>query len=195
MGNNRLAQYTGQVQNGYGMEEFTPIPKGTELLCFVESAAWETLMNTRVKPAQEDEFIKVRYRVTGGEWDNRVIFQKLYVLGKVENDADKNARSEEHAWLMLAALDQICLGGAMAKLPHDPEDEDLEKLAGKKVLVTTDINRYTNSYGETVAQNTVRLITPPTSASSRTSSRTPRGTEGGSDEDTGGRERRPRRAR
>lgn len=187
MATNRLAQYTNQVKDGYGMEEFEPIPKGSEIVCFVETAAWETMMNTRVKPAQEDEFIKIRYRVVGGEYDNRVLFQKLYVLGKVENDADKNARSEEHAWLMLAALDQICLGGSMAKLPHDPEDEDLAKLCGKKVLVTVDINRYTNSFKEVVAQNTVRLIAPLPA----TSSRSPRG---GADDAGEGAER-PRRER
>lgn len=195
MSNNRLAQYTGQVQNGYGMEEFEPIPKGTEVLCFIESVAWETMMNNRVKPAQNDEFIKVRYRITGGEWDNRVLFQKLHILGRVDQDDAKNARTEEHALLMLAALDQICLGGALAKLPHDPEDEDLAKMLGKRVVVTTDINRYDNQYGEKVAQNTVRMISPPASSSTRTSTRTPRSRDGGSDEDTGGRERRPRRAR
>lgn len=160
MTTNRLAQYTNQVQDGYGMEEFQPIPKGTEVVCFVETIAWETMMNTRVTPPQQDEFVKVKYRVKGGEFDNRVLFQKLYLLGKVDQDAEKNQRSEEHAWLMLAALDHICSGGQLAKLPHDPEDVDLAKLCNKKILVTVDINRYKDRFNETVAQNTVRLIAP-----------------------------------
>lgn len=184
----RLAQYQEQVQNGYGYEEFQPIPANTEVLCFVESAAWETLLNNRVKPAQNDEFIKVMYRVTGGEYDNRVIYQKLHILGKVDQDAAKNERTEENALLMLAALDQICLGGSMARLKHDPEDEDLIKLQGKKVLVTTGINRFTNQFGEPQATNSVRFLSP-----AKSQERTPRN-DGGTDE-APTRERRQRRAR
>lgn len=184
----RLAQFQDQVQNGFGYEEFQPIPNGVEVLCFVESAAWEKLLNTRVKPAAHDEFIKVKYRVVGGEYDNRVIFQKLHILGKVENTPEKNVTTEENALLMLAALDQICLGGAMSRLPHDPEDEDLIKLQGKKVLVTPGINRFKNQFNEDQATNFVRSLQPvPTQ-------QRPANTEAGAD---GGatRERRQRRAR
>ena len=184
----RLAQYQDQVKEGYGYEEFQPIPNGTEVLCFVESAAWEELMNTRVKPAQKDEFIKIMYRVTGGEFDNKVIYQKLHILGKVEQDAAKNEKTEENALLMLAALDQICLSGSMSRLAHDPEDEDLIKLQGKKVLVTVGINRFKNQFGEMQATNSVRFLQPP-KAQER-----PSRSEGGTDE-APARERRPRRAR
>lgn len=186
----RLAQYQQQVQEGFGYEDFQPIPNGTELVCVIESAAWETLLNNRVKPARNDEFIKVRYRVVGGDYDNRVIFQKLHILGKVDQNAEKNEKTEENALLMLAALDHICLSGAMAKLEHDPEDEDLAKLMAKKVLVTTGINRFKNDFGESQATNFVRFIAPVPSQ------RTARG----SDSDEGAterprRERRERRAR
>lgn len=182
----RLAQYQQQVQDGFGYEDFEPIPNGTEVTCIVETAAWETLLNNRVKPAQNDEFIKVRYRVVGGDYDNRVIFQKLHILGKVDQDAEKNEKTEENALLMLAALDHICLGGAMAKLPHDPEDEDLAKLQAKKVLVTAGINRFKNQFGEMQATNFVRFLAPvPSQRQARDTG----------DGEEGGRERRPRRER
>ena len=182
----RLAQYQAQVTEGYGYEEFQPIPNGTELVCFIESAAWETLLNRQCTPPVNDEFIKVRYRVAGGDYDNRVIFQKLHILGKAHQDEAKNATTEENALLMLAALDHICLAGALAKLPHDPEDEDLAKLEAKRVLVTVGVNRFTNQFGEPQATNFVRSIAPLPTRTARTA-----------DADDAGepRQRRQRRAR
>ena len=153
----RLSQYSQQAQDGYGYEELKPIPKGTELPCFVEECKWEEYNGQKGK----DEFIKLRLRsLPNTEYPNRVLFQKLYILGKVDQDAEKNETTVDNAYLFLAALDNICLGGALARLPNDPEDEDLAKLQNKQILVMVGVNSYNNQYNERVTVNNVRQLLP-----------------------------------
>lgn len=193
----RLAQYAEQARDGYGYEDFEPIPKGTEVVCFIEEAKWEKFLNTRVTPAEFDEFIKIRLKVVpGADYENRVMFHKLYILGKVDQTPERNDTTEENALMMLAAYDQICLGGALAKLPNDPEDEDLAKLVNKRVLVTVGINTYKNQFKETVRQNTPRFIAPVVREGDRPAGRSgdrPSRRGAADSGDTGGRAERPAR--
>lgn len=155
----RLAQYSQQAANGHGYEEKQPIPKGTEVVMFIEEAAWDRYINRNVTPPVDDEFIKLRLKtIDGDEYEGRTIFHKLQILGRADQNAEKNEKTVDNAYLFLAAYDNICLGGALARLKNDPEDTDLAKLVGKRVLVTVGINSYKNNFEETVRNNTVRMV-------------------------------------
>lgn len=188
----RLAQYQEQVKDGFGYEEFEAIPKGTEQVFVIEEAVWDTQLNNKAQPPQQDEYIKIRIKAFGGEYDGRVIFQNLNILGRADQDDAKAEKTIESALQFLAAYDYHALGGALAKLPHDPEDEDLRKLEGRKVNIIVGVRTYKNQFQETQRVNTVRQVIPMPTTERPTRTRT---ADAGASEsaDTGRRERRPRR--
>lgn len=188
----RLAQYQEQVKDGFGYEEFEAIPKGTELVFVIEEAVWADKLNQKAQPPQQDEYVKMRLKVFSGEYEGRVVFQDLFLLGRADQDDDKAAKTIDSAWQFLAAYDYHALGGALAKLPHDPEDEDLRKLEGRKVNIIVGVRTYQNKFQETQRVNTVRQVIPMPTTERPTRTRT---TDAGASEnaDTGRRERRPRR--
>lgn len=169
---NFMSQFQNAATDGHGYEDAQPIPANTEVICMIEEIVWKSFKNDRVTPPADDEFINVRYRVMGGDYDNRVIFQRLYVLGMVDKNESVNSDMIQNSGLMLAAMDHLLNGGKICQLSHDPEDADLLALTNKKIKVTVGIKSRKNQYGETVRDNTIRRLeaaTPATSSSSSSS--------------------------
>ena len=112
-------------QNGnfeMGGGDLAPIPPNTGLRAFIEEAAWDEYQGFRL--------IKLKWRVQGGEYDNRVIFQKLNV-----EDPAKAARAKS----MLAAIDQNA-GGKLLAAGVEPTNEALMlALCNKAMGIKVDV--------------------------------------------------------
>jgi hypothetical protein len=160
-----------------------PIPHNTPVVCVIEDIKWEGNSQQSVDQGLGEEIIKIMWRVVEGEYDRRVMFQKLYVL------ADEDERAEQ-ALEALGAIDAICFGGSLAALPNDPEDSDFAKGLGKRALITARVRKYKDNTGQMASTNFVGGVQPLGAASAGRS----RGdTETASSAPAGGRERRARR--
>lgn len=103
-------------------EDLLPIPANTGLRAFIEEANWDEYQGLRL--------IKLKWRVQGGEYDNRVVYQKLHV-----NDASKAGRAKS----MLAAIDQNS-GGKLMAAGVEPTDEALMlALTNKAMGIKVDV--------------------------------------------------------
>ena len=95
-----------------GGGDFAPIPSGTELKAMIEDCQWQT-------PREEGrpDFVSLRWKVIDGEYNNRVIFQKVHI-----KDAEEKKRKK--ALNMLSAIDKNC-GSGIEKLGTMPTDAEL----------------------------------------------------------------------
>lgn len=108
---------TGSIEVGSSME---PIPAGTDVCAACEEAKWDTYDGVR--------FISLKWRVIQGEYEKRVIFQKIHVFDKDTAKADRAKR-------MLAAIDMNC-GGNLIKIQSEPSDMDLMRsLVGRPMML------------------------------------------------------------
>jgi hypothetical protein len=105
--------------------EIELIPKGTQLLAYIEDASIETFNG--------EKFIELKWRVNKpAEYANRMIFQKLRIW-----DADQKKRNR--AMLMLAAIDANS-GGVIASQAREPDDALLSRaLLNKPMIVKVEI--------------------------------------------------------
>jgi hypothetical protein len=101
---------------------YDPIPDGEYTLECLEAEEKET--------ASGGEMIKAKFRVVGGEFDNRFIWQNFNTVNKNET-AQKIGRQQLVAW-------SIACG--------KPDCDDTDKLIGKKFQASVDTQKGTGGY-------------------------------------------------
>jgi len=124
---------SGEKEFSAGGGDFEPLPKGTSVLCLVDSAEW--------KPGYQvsEEFVNLKVSVLKPDgYAGRVLFFKLWVdeldpgvkeKGKAETKRDKHKR-------MIMAIDANSKG-RLAKLQARPTDEQLAlALVGSQFVAT-----------------------------------------------------------
>lgn len=118
------AESNTEFESGGG--DFEPIPNNTGCIAAIEEAKWDSY--------EEDSYISIKWRVMQpAEYANRVIFQKVKVLG-TSKDKDPKATADK-AKRMLAAIDANA-GGKLMQVQGKPEDQDLMMaLAGKIMAI------------------------------------------------------------
>ena len=116
-----------EVETTFNMGgDSTPIPNKTDCLAVIEEAKWDSY--------KADWYISLKWRVMKpDEYGNRVVFQKVKVLG-TEACKDKAATADK-AKRMLLAIDANA-GGKLRKINRDPLNEDLTMcLCGKPMII------------------------------------------------------------
>jgi hypothetical protein len=145
---------TGEFDAGGGNLE--PIPPETSVLAAIDEAKWD-------KDQQGNRFISLRWTVLRPEeFDNRKIFQKLWVLdADPRAKADKVAAKRDKAKKMLAAIDTNAGGKLLAK-PVMPTDEALTlHLTNKPMVVKVMLWSMKDSMtGEMMRGNWVGAVAP-----------------------------------
>jgi hypothetical protein len=114
-----------EVQSNFDMGggDFESIPSGTQLRGLIESA--------EIGEYEDQKYINIKWRVLGGEYDKRIIFQKVRVF---ENDEKKR----DKALAMLAAIDLNCGGNLNKKVQSVDELDDIilmSCLANKQMYI------------------------------------------------------------
>jgi hypothetical protein len=129
-----------------------PIPNNTGCIGVIEEVKWSMY--------ETDNYINQKWRILRPEaYANRVVFQKIYPLGKAGKDEAYSDRQKR----MFAAIDANA-GGKLSKLESIPTDEDLmSALAGKmmaiKVMKWT-ISAKDSSNGEERSGNWISAVAP-----------------------------------
>lgn len=132
-----------------------PIPDNTDVLCYPDEAKW----------AEKDgaEYISLRWRVAKPEaYKNRVVFQKLWILGNnpQQNDADKRKKQGDNAKRMLAAIDANA-GGELFTSEGRPSDEDLQRaLCNKMMVAKLKVWEMDGNQGDKMAGNWICAVSP-----------------------------------
>lgn len=118
---------SGEFDAGGGNLE--PIPPETSVLAAIDEAKWD-------KDQQGNRYISLRWTVLQPEeFDNRKIFQKLWVLdADPRAKADKVAAKRDKAKKMLGAIDTNA-GGKLLARPVMPTDESLTSCLTNKPMV------------------------------------------------------------
>jgi hypothetical protein len=131
--------------------DLPPIPKDTGLLSAIEEAKWDDY--------EGDSYISLKWRVLKGEYQNRVLFQKLYVQG--DSKAKDSMAKADKAKRMLAAIDANA-GGKLLKLNIVPEDTDLmSALVGKMMAIKVQVWSFKDeTSGETKSGNWISAVAP-----------------------------------
>ena len=140
-----------------------PIPNETSVLAAIDEAKWD-------KDTNGNRFISLRWSVLQPEeYDNRKVFQKLWVLDD-EPKAKDPVKKRDKAKLMLGAIDMNAGGKLLAK-PVMPTDEAMTlHLTNKPMIIkvmvwsmrdnmTGDIARG-NWVGAVSSRQTGKLSTP-----------------------------------
>jgi len=151
---NQQIQNTGTFEQAGG--DLPPIPEGTQCLAMPEEAKW----------AEYDgaQYISIRWTVMApAEYQNRKIFQKLWVLGNNQNN--KNPQKQgDNAKKMLAAID-FNAGGKLMASGAAPTDEALAaNLCYKQMMIKLAVWKNTNEHGEKKEGNWVQAVAAPGSA-------------------------------
>lgn len=121
--NTSAAETGGKFESGGGSME--PIPDGTAVLAAIEEAKWDS---------HEDlHYISLKWRVLTGQYEKRVIFQKVKVNG--DSQAKDPAMTKDKAKRMLAAIDTNA-GGKLIASGEEPTDAALmSALVGKPMFI------------------------------------------------------------
>lgn len=93
-----------------------PIPDNTSSLACIEQAEW--------KEWEGERYINIKWRLLGGDFENRVVFQKIKVF-----DVEKGDRAKQ----MLAAIDANA-GGKLFTLEQEPQDSDFQQHLTNKMM-------------------------------------------------------------
>lgn len=147
------ATATSEYEAPQGNSE--PIPDNTDVMCYPDEVRW----------ADKDgaEYISMRWRVAKPEvYKNRVIFQKLWILGNnpQQNDPDKRKKQGDNAKRMLAAIDTNA-GGELMRVAGRPSDEDLQRALSNKMMVAKlKVWEMTGSQGDKMAGNWICAVSP-----------------------------------
>lgn len=150
----KLSDNTSATQNATGAfdtggGEMGPIPANTQLNAMIEEAYWDEHEGGR--------HIELKWRVLGGGYDRRVIFQKIYIFG---NPAAKDVKaSADKAKRMLAAIDANA-GGQLMQIQGEPSDIDLARcLANKMMTIIVQVWKFEVD-GEEKTGNWVSAVAP-----------------------------------
>lgn len=131
-----------------------PLPDDTDLVAFIDEAKWTTAHNS------EETLINIRWRAMKPEcYKNRVLFQKMWVLGNNPNHKDPKKQGD-NAKRMFAAIDTNT-GGGMTNLTDAPTDEELQRnLLNKPMIIKTKLWEMTGDDGQTHSGNWVCMVSP-----------------------------------
>lgn len=147
------AQSTTEYEAPQGNSE--PIPDNTDVMAYPDEARWDNKDGA--------EFISLRWRVAKPEvFKNRVVFQKLWVLGNNPNqkDPDKRKKQGDNAKRMLGAIDANA-GGELMTINGRPSDEDLQRCLVNKMMVTKlKVWEMKSDTGETMSGNWICAVSP-----------------------------------
>lgn len=105
------------------------IPDDTDVLAYIDEIKWDDKDGSR--------YISARWRVAKPETlKNRVVFQKLWVLGNNpgQKDGEKRKKQGDNAKRMLAAIDANS-GGQLSAVNGVPSDEQLQSALMQKMMV------------------------------------------------------------
>lgn len=151
---NQQVSNTGTFEQEGG--NLPPIPEGTQCLAMPEEAKW----------AEYDgaQYISIRWTVMApAEYQNRKIFQKLWVLGNNPNHKDPQKQGDT-AKKMLAAIDANA-GGKLMASGAAPTDETLAmNLCYKQMMLKLGLWEMTTEGGEAKTGNWVKAVAPAGSA-------------------------------
>lgn len=146
----------GEFDAGGGNLE--PIPSDTSVLAAIDEAKW-------AQDSSGNRYISLRWTVLAPEeYDNRKIFQKLWVLdADPRAKADKIAAKRDKAKRMLAAIDSNAGGKLLAK-PIMPTDEAMTlHLTNKPMVVKVmEWKMRDQMTGEEMRGNWVGAVSPKT---------------------------------
>lgn len=110
-----------------------PMPKNSVVNAAVESVRWQAPSDQEIDEGDDNDQINVMWRVVGGQFDNRVVFQKLRVLSA-------DGKKRDNALDFYAAQDTILNEGFLLEMGEEPTDEELEKAwTGKQAQLTLDV--------------------------------------------------------
>ncbi len=103
-----------------------PIPDGSSVLAYVSDVKWDEWQST--------EYLKIAWKVAKpADFENRVVFHKLYVTDPDRNAKDPKAKTDK-AKKMLAAIDANA-GGKLMKIRDKPTNEQLAIALINKMMV------------------------------------------------------------
>lgn len=135
--------------------DLSPIPDGTDVMAFVDEAKWDEKDGV--------EYISLRWRVAKPEsFKNRVIFQKLWVMGNNPNakDAEKAKKQGDNAKRMLAAIDANA-GGELFAIEGKPSSEDIQRcLMNKMMVIKLKVWEMETNTGEKMSGNWICAVSP-----------------------------------
>lgn len=124
-------------QESYESNFIEVLPKGTRITAIAEVTEWRGPSDIQIdefvkkfglsmEEAETIDVISVQWRAEGGQFDGRVVFQKLHVLSPDPKKRDSNLDA-------YAAVDTILNEGLLLELGEEPSDEELERAwCGKK---------------------------------------------------------------
>ena len=115
LSNNQGVETDGNFEMGGG----APIPNNTNCKACIDEIGWDQW--------EGEEYIKARWTVLDGEYQNRKVFQKIKV-----NESDVSKRDK--AIRMLAAIDANC-GGKLMSAGTEPTDEELLALTNRPMVI------------------------------------------------------------
>lgn len=128
------------------------IPDNTKVLAYIDETMWSERDSCR--------YVSNRWRVAKPEsLKNRVVFQKLWVLGNNPQKKDEEAKKKQgdKARKMIGAIDANA-GGELRKLP-EYKDEDLQRcLMNKMMVIVVRIWSMTGDDGNKIEGNWVSCV-------------------------------------
>lgn len=132
-----------------------PISDNTDVMAYPDEAKWDDKDGA--------EYISIRWRVAKPDaYKNRVVFQKMWVLGNnpQQKDPEKRKKQGDNAKRMLAAIDANA-GGELMQVQGRPSDEDLQRcLMNKMMVVKLKLWEMEGSNGEKMSGNWVCAVSP-----------------------------------
>lgn len=128
-----------------GGGDLEPIPNNTQVTAIIESSEWDEY--------EGDRYIKNKWSIVDGEYQGRVIFQKVKVC---ESDPKK----KDKALRMLAAIDNNC-GGKLQQLGVEPDDMQLGiNLTNTPMTLLLRVWKIKGDDGEEKAGNWIGAVAP-----------------------------------
>lgn len=135
------------------------IPDNTDVMAYIDEIKWDE--------KDSNSYISARWRVAKPETlKNRVVFQKLWVLGNDPGakDVEKRRKKGDNAKRMLAAIDTNA-GGELMAVNGVPSDEDLQRcLMQKMMVVKVKTWELTGDTGEKIEGNWIAAVSPKSKA-------------------------------
>ncbi len=156
------------------------IPDDTDVLAYPDEVKWDEKDGNR--------YLSFRWRVAKPETlKNRVVFQKLWVLGNnpQQKDPEKRKKQGDNAKRMLAAIDTNA-GGELMAINGVPTDEQLQSaLLQKMMVVKLKVWEMKGDNGDLMQGNWIAAVSPKTKAVSegvvaKASPKTQTSSQGGS---------------
>lgn len=145
------------------------IPDDTDVMAFVDECKWDDKDGNR--------YISLRWRVAKPDaYKNRVVFQKLWVMGNnpAQKDPEKRKKQGDNAKRMLAAIDANA-GGELMTINGIPSDEDLQRcLMQKMMVIKLKVWEMTGNDGAKMDGNWVCAVSPKSKGVAEVAAATPK---------------------